>query len=128
MLVVYQGANGALVGRYWDQHEWQWNPHRAPHGFPPGTQMASAPAAFNWIEQTGDNEDVGSTRQNVFFQGADGSFVEAYWDPSSVEGDWFWNNHGRPPDTRMASAPTAVTWVLRTEDCLKQDPGPPPYS
>jgi hypothetical protein len=109
MTVVYQGANGRLVGRYWHQHDgWQWDAHSAPHGFPPGTQMASAPAAIAWRVWDGDDPaNQGRTRQNVFFQGADGSFWETYWDGD----DWLWNNHGRPPGTLMASAPDIVVWV-----------------
>jgi hypothetical protein len=108
MTVVYQGANGALVGRYWHQHDgWQWDEYSAPHGLPPGTQMASAPAAITWNEDPGGLPGPGTPRLNVFFQGADGSFVETYWDGD----DWLWNNHGRPPGTKMASAPSAVTAV-----------------
>jgi hypothetical protein len=89
MIVAFQGANGALIGRYWHRHDgWQWNGHNAPHGFPPGTQMSSAPAIIRWTS----DEDGITPRLNVFIQGADGSFVETYWDGD----DWLWNNHGQP--------------------------------
>jgi hypothetical protein len=104
--VFFQGSNGEVVGRYWDEHQgWQWDGHNAPHGLPPGgTRMASAPAAIAY------RLPAGYWWQNIFFQGANGALIEAYWD-SPGEGDWFWGKqHDAPPGTLMVSAPAIGYW------------------
>jgi hypothetical protein len=41
----FRGAEGQLIQAHWDDlADWEWN----NHGPPPGTQMASAPAAVSW--------------------------------------------------------------------------------
>ena len=50
---------------------------------------------------------------NVFFKGADGSMIEAYW--NDVE-HWQWNNHHQLPNSKMASAPCTTAWIWVTQD------------
>jgi hypothetical protein len=116
--VFFQGNNGQLVGRYWDSARWQWGAPNAPHGLPPdGTQMASAPAAITYT--VGDGL---GWWQNVFFQGKNGSLIEAYWD--ATPGNWQWGRaHGAPPGTLMASMPAIVGWREIVEE---PDPRPNP--
>jgi hypothetical protein len=113
MNVFCQGGNGQLVGIYWDdQQAWKWGNPDAPEGFDPdGTHMASAPAAIAWD----------SWWQNVFYQGANGALIEAFWQDAGVEGDWAWGKrHGTPPGTFMASAAAIVHWII-----VAPDPGVP---
>ena len=109
--VFLQGIDGKLYERFWhadnpydiawevDPYNYAWN---GDHGAPPGSTMASAPAAIAWT--TSD----GTPQINVFLRGEDGQLYERYWNSQN----WIWNDgHGAPPGTAMASAPAAVTWI-----------------
>ncbi len=52
---------------------------------------------------------MGVQRLNGFFQGANGNLLEFWWDGNR----WNWTDHGRPPNTQMASAPAIVGYVER---------------
>jgi hypothetical protein len=95
--VFFQGANGNLLGLWWDGQKWQWN----DQGRPPNTQVASAPAIVGWTQD-------GVQRLNVFFQGANGNLIELAW----LGQQWQWGDHGQPPNTQVASAPAIVGWIL----------------
>jgi hypothetical protein len=67
--VFFQGNNGQLIEAYWDSSGWQWI---TDHGPPPGTQMASAPAAIS------SKTSAGVPVRHVFFAGADGQLYERW--------------------------------------------------
>ncbi|MBV9328335.1 MAG: hypothetical protein JO352_31855 [Chloroflexi bacterium] len=95
--VFAMGANGQLIEAFYDGDNWHWN----NHGTPPETAINSAPTAVSWVQSDGKQ------RLNVFAMGANGNLIEAFYDGDN----WQWNDHGPPPGTAVASAPTIIGYV-----------------
>jgi hypothetical protein len=99
MNVIFQGGNGNLLQRWWeDGSPWKWGD--PADGVPPGTEVGSAPAVVGWT--------LGAVQRiNVFIRGANGHLLGSFWDGVR----WNWTDHGLPPGTEVGSATAITTWA-----------------
>jgi hypothetical protein len=78
-----------------------------PHGIgqtqdrPNETSLPGSPAAFQAVYSS-----LVAPRIYVFVAGEDGHLYENYWDGSQ----WRWTSHRAPPNTLVASSPSAIAY------------------